>query len=357
MRLRQNILSSTIALVLLLAPAAAGAQSQITANPSMSGMTKRQSEILAMAVNPSQGALTKELHAEFWRPAIQQFGKPTTEDVRAIQAFAEEYLAIALVYQRETWASALASAKAKTVTYSPGYQAARDRVLKGSSIIPMKPEQLRSAVENGVLVIKAAASGAAVNARGETFYVTEENAARVLGGLDGALLRVKRLFNPEWSETLARSERRHDDIKIAIISDEPFDRIEETVQIGSSPAKIVQLVHTLSQVDSRAVVALRRPVPISSALVTETLKNVAAQSIQSVGGNRVGVFVVASFRGAPSVESTAQFVVDGKMLWASYRAIYRENHVQVLQVMGMADSAIKAMHNRTILENDLRLID
>lgn len=196
-----------------------------------------------------------------------------------------------------------------------------------------------------------------MNANGQTFYVTEELAKRVLEGLDGAIARAARLMAPEWSDSVARSEYRHDDLGLAILSDQPFNRSEETVQVQSKPMKIVQLSRDLNASEHIGIAVTKLAANLAASSAADVATRSGLKSLESIGAQQVGSAILSQFRGATSATVNGRAVADGQVVWISSRTLYRDGRAQMLQVMAIAPDLIKAIALREGAENDIRLLD
>ena len=329
------------------------------ANPPNSfSMSERQREILRQVMSPNGGFINKQLHTEFWQPVLLKYGKISNSELAAIKSVADATMGVALNYQRETWASVAASAREKKVAFTPGYAAARQAAeTPTSGGLPVDLGALKRAVENGDRLVRAAASGESMNANGQTFYVTEELAKRVLEGLDGAIARAARLMAPEWSDSVARSEYRHDDLGLAILSDQPFNRSEETVQVQSKPMKIVQLSRDLNASEHIGIAVTKLAANLAASSAADVATRSGLKSLESIGAQQVGSTILSQFRGATSATVNGRAVADGQVVWISSRTLYRDGRAQMLQVMAIAPDLIKAIALREGAENDIRLLD
>ncbi|MGO4677976.1 hypothetical protein AB4Z40_34435 [Bosea sp. 2YAB26] len=349
--MRLELLAKSAGIMLLIASTTASAQAPIAAPPNSSAITPRQNEILAKVMSPTGGMLTKELHTEFWQP-VYQIAAPSAADLATIKTVVD----LSLTYQREIWASALASARAHREVLSPGYAVARQAALQPPTGVLRQATQLQAAVENGDRVIRAAATGAAINTRGQSVHVTEQMASRVLEGLEGVVARAQRLFTLEWSETMPRSEF-FADMKIAVSSDVPFTKGEETIQIGNASVRMIQLSRGINEFERVTISTATLPAPYRVAELEDSLRRVVSNAFESIGASQVGASIVSNFSGATSVTATGKISIGGKTFWMAFRSVYRETHTQVLEILTISDARSKAVALRERQENDIRLLD
>src|ERR1700732_2754151 len=88
-------------------------------------------------------------------------------------------------FQRETWLSAILSARTGRVTYTPGYLSAQLRVRELTAL----SVQSQSAA-NGDRILEAAAARQPVKGKNNSIYITEDLASRMVAGLDGSKVRL-----------------------------------------------------------------------------------------------------------------------------------------------------------------------
>lgn len=330
---------------------------QVIARPvtDLSSLTPRQRQIFQQAINPSNGFLTKELHAEFWSPIIQKFGTPTEQDIAKLKSVFDAIAGAGLNFQRETWRSAVLSARAGKVTHTKDYFAAQRRVreLKVSGLPVATAEQ---AAANGDRVLLAAATKSPLRSGAKTFYITEDLAQRVIAGLDGALARVARLANPQWSDTSGVKETRYDDLGIAMLTNEPFVRKEHKLALaaGQTTQQVI-LTRTLSA--DRVILLAVSGVASSKfqANVDADLVGAAAAAFRAMGGRSTGPAAYQTFQGRHSVSENGAAVVAGKTMFASLRAIFRPKRRDLVQVLALGPDVGTTAVMREQLEVNLML--
>jgi hypothetical protein len=329
-----------------------------TGSSAPSEWTPRQKEIMRIVMSAEGGYLTKEMHTEFWQPVVLQYGKVTASVSARIKAALDESIGMATGFQRETWASVAASAREKKVVFTPGYAAARQKVESYSnSNLPVEAKAIKQAVESGDRLIRAAASGEPISARGQTFYVKEELAVRVLEGLDGAMARASRLISPDWSENSVRKEHEYQDLGLKLLSDEPFKRGEDTYIVSGKPIKINSLSRDLNSSEHMGLAVTRLLGKLSTATIIDEVTNAGLKSLEGIGASQVGSTQIVPFRGVPSALVNGKTVSDGQVLWISLRTFYREGRTEMLQLLAITTDMLKATGLRESMENDLKLIE
>ncbi len=345
-------------LCLLFASSGSRAQAPITVTPVTPDLSSRQLEIWRQVANPDGGFLSRELHQEFWAPLVRQHGQLSERDAALFSNILNAVFGVALRFQRESWASALRSARSRRVIYSDGYVDAKRKALEPPGFgLPYNATAQAEAVTNGDRLIAAAASGAPLNVGTNAVYITEEMAQRVLGGLDGSMARMARLMLPNWQVVGQRREIRYDDLRIAHITDEPFATSSENLTANGQKISITQLSRSFSDLEAVSIGIVTGRANLINAQADQTMRNMIASGFKAIGATPSAAEVVNVFRGFRSVVASARGVADGRPVAASTRVVYRPKTGQLVQMMATAGDSIKAIGLREQLEQDLRLLE
>ncbi len=179
--------------------------------------TPRQLEIVGTVQNAG-GYITEELHTEFWSLMLE----PPSEDPAVwdeVLPIFDRYIAESIGFQREAWTSMKLSLAAGRVVKSPGYDAAKEKVLI-KTVIPGYAENVLRVVRNAEAKIQAAADGKPFTSPQGPMYVTDELVDQMLPRLDAAAARLRRLVDPVWQSEVR--EYYYPEAHVAILSDGEF---------------------------------------------------------------------------------------------------------------------------------------
>jgi hypothetical protein len=289
-----------------------------------------------------------------WAPIIQQHGSVSEKDVADIRAMIDVAVGVGIAFQRETWSSAILSARTGKVTYTPGYLSAQLRV-RNLTALSVQRGLLDQAAANGDRLLEAAAARQPAQVKDKSIYITEDLAIRIVAGLDGSSARLARLMNPVWSEKPPVLETRYDDIGLAILTDEPFTRADQIVGIaGQTDTRLTTLSRTVSAGTALTVSVFKPPVATSN--VDALLSNVASSGFSEIGAKMTTTGMYQDFRGNRSIIATGKASTGGRTYFISQRVTFRVNRRTLTTVLAIAGDLMASQLARESLELNLMLI-
>lgn len=293
--------------------------------PELSG---RQNEILRTAMSAS-GYITPDMHREFW----SIFPAETRSDT-VLLAYTERKLTALYRYHREVIASAKLSLKARRILFSAQYDAAKAEFISiDAQDLPTLPG---STIAYGEAFIKAAGSGESIRGPNGMLSVDAQKIDDLDGGIDGSLVRMQLLLQPEWKTT--PKEYLYSDAKIAIVSDVPFTRRSRLIKTGRHE---VILVQTLSQaIDGERFVAVanvnlhvrsKDPNGALIAVLDHVLRHFDAALGEPPRFER--------WRGSPSVQTSVYVIGSESNRLVRARAVFRNENSSVAVLLSRSGQA------------------
>lgn len=273
--------------------------------------------------NPEGGFINKELHREFWAPFIQKFGSLTAKNVADIRAMIDAMAGAATTFHRETWSSAILSARAGKVTYTTGYMNAQRRV-RDLAVPPAQRGLLEQAAANGDRILEAAAARQPLQTKDKSIYITEDLANRIVIGLDGAIARLARLINPVWSETPSIRESRYDDLGIAILTDEPFCTRGSNARDDWGGRFAAHYAHSCGE-RGYSVNGECYEAPGDASNIDALLSRVATSAFNAIGATMTTNGIYQNFRGHRSFTAVGKASIGGRIAFISQRIVFRAN--------------------------------
>lgn len=141
-------------------------------------------EIMSSVARPD-GKLDQETHKKFWDLMPASARNNPENFVMGLN------LTGSAMYQKELWESIRLSARAGRVVKTIGYETSLAKVTKNEF---SRPDAARRAEE----MLSAAASGEPLQTSIGTLHLTEQEANRVLDGLNQSIARIRSLSNPAW---------------------------------------------------------------------------------------------------------------------------------------------------------------
>lgn len=296
-------------------------------------LSTRQQEILVEVMNV-EGYIDQELHSEFWSlMPCELLDDPNFEDL--MTELLNETVLPSQIYMRETYLSARASIAAGQVTYSPGFDAAVERIENATDNEGFN-EGLSRRYQATIDFLEAAANGTPIQRFDGPFYVTDELVDQVLSGLDASSFRTSRLFAVEWDESV--SEYRYPALHVAVLSPQPF--AGGSGELRTLDGRTVRY-ETLGLTPSRATHLQIAYVDLGGAFSDPdgALVNVARSSLAAMGiSSREPM--IETWRGRTSAFSSGMFDVSGERGFVHVRVIeYREND-GALMLMALSQNSM-----------------
>lgn len=228
-------------------------------------------------VRASDGYIDQSLHDEFWDLMPSGFEDEIGREIaRMLTGDVAQHRHN---FIEESWLSARASLEAGRLVRSPGYLAAREAVLNASSN-PGYQATIAESVENGDMLIEAAATGRPLQTRSGPMYVNLDLVEEVVASIEASEERVRRLIRPEWDEGLR--EYRYPDVHVAILAASGFVQDQETIQAENGMRMSSTMIsQTLSSDVYRGVQFLAYPAPVPASNVS--VLSIARSAIEGAG--------------------------------------------------------------------------
>jgi hypothetical protein len=200
-------------LVLILVSTAVGCVIFSGSSMAQGTMNPQQQEIIRTVLRPD-GYLTEKQHQQFWLPLKAQI--KTADDMAAFRKTVDLDIGSAIKFQREVWKSIDLSQRAGKVTRTPDYEQAKSGLLSAGT----GPKESSSGIDEAERMFVAVANKAAYQSRQGPMYLNEEHVQKVLGGLDSAVCRLRRLTDSDWSTK--KQEFRYANAHLKILSECPM---------------------------------------------------------------------------------------------------------------------------------------
>lgn len=311
---------------------------------------KPQQITIMQMVMSADGLITKELHSEFWSHFPREIrNDPKFRDY--IVTFLKKHSLLTVRFQRETWTSMKLSIKARRVVKTTNYESVKIAILNASTLASYK-RRVKISIKNAENMIKAAATGDAMNTARGKFYVTPEVVEQVLGGIEGSMARALILFNPVWQEK--QQEFTYPEVHVSILSPTPFAKQRKTITANNRTMKTTIL--SKIQNANHAVNVMYTQMEFNFADPKGALTRMVKRTLSSMG---VTSYIVSltEFRGRLSAHGSGVFKISGETTYASVRVVEMRKKQGVLMFQGISDeSKAAAILAREHLEQSTRLL-